>query len=45
MTGAACTFLGIVWVAILGTAAIALKKIVGNGQEYYLKLYNIITQV
>ena len=29
MTGAACTFLGI---AILGTAAIALKKIVGNGQ-------------
>ena len=44
MTGAACTFLGIVWVAILGTAAIALKKIVGNGQ-YYLKLYNIITQV
>ena len=31
MTGAACTFLGIVWVAI-GTAAIALKKIVGNGQ-------------
>ena len=23
MTGAACTFLGIVWVAILGTAAIA----------------------
>ena len=32
MTGAACTFLGIVWVAILGTAAKALKKIVGNGQ-------------
>ena len=32
MTGASCTFLGIVWVAILGTAAIALKKIVGNGQ-------------
>ena len=29
MTGAAYTFLGIVWVAILGTAAIALKKIVG----------------
>lgn len=30
MTGAACTFLGIVWVAILGTAAIALRKIVNN---------------
>lgn len=30
MTGAAYTFLGIVWVAILGTAGIALKKIVGN---------------
>ena len=30
MTGAACTFMGIVWVDILGTAAIALKKIVSN---------------
>lgn len=30
MTGAACTFLGIVWVAILGTAAIALKKIINE---------------
>ena len=30
MTGAAYTFLGLVWVAILGTAAIALKKIVSN---------------
>lgn len=30
MTGAACTFLGIVWVAILGTAAVALRKIVSN---------------
>ena len=30
MTGAAYTFLGIVWVAILGTAGIALKKIVRN---------------
>lgn len=32
MTGAACTFLGIVWVAILSTAGIALKKIVGAKQ-------------
>ena len=32
MTGAACTFLVIVWVAILGTAAIALKKIVSAKQ-------------
>ena len=30
MTGAAYTFLGIVWVVIFGTAGIALKKIVGN---------------
>lgn len=30
MTGAAYTFLGIVWVVILGTAAIALKKIVNE---------------
>lgn len=30
MTGAACTFMGIVWVAILGTAAIALRKIVNT---------------
>lgn len=28
MTGAAYVFMGCVWVAILGTAAIALKKIV-----------------
>lgn len=32
MTGAACTFLGIVWIAILGTVGIALKKIVGAQQ-------------
>ena len=30
MTGAAYTFLGIVWVAILGTAVVALSKIVSN---------------
>ena len=30
MTGAACTFLGIVRVAILGTAAIALKRIINE---------------
>lgn len=30
MTGAACVFLGVVWVVILGTAGIALKKIVDN---------------
>ena len=30
MTGGAITFMGIVWVAILGTAAIALRKIVSN---------------
>ena len=34
MTGAACTFLGIVWVAILGTAAIALKKTSSIGIPY-----------
>lgn len=28
MTGAAVTFMGCVWCAILGTAAIALRKIV-----------------
>lgn len=30
MTGVAYTFLGIVWVVILGTAVIALKKIVNE---------------
>mgnify|MGYP000010331351 CR=1 FL=1 len=33
MTGAAYTFLGIVWVAILGTAGIALKKIVEHNND------------
>lgn len=28
MTGAAYVFMGVVWVVILGTAAMALKKIV-----------------
>ncbi len=32
MTSAACIFLGVVWVAILGTAAVALRKIIGAKQ-------------
>ena len=33
MTGAAWAFMLIVWVIILGTAILALRKIVGNKQQ------------